>query len=174
MLSLLLYILLHDHNAKSTLALFAGLCLIHHLLRYAVEKHEHCGPTVCDDMFPHLKANMLEPNDNTSNVLQGAMTLGRIPREATLRLSVELSTALTSETTASTVYRDSADAANGATELAGTAARAVTEQYHSALRLQNMTGQVQLAATFLTCMNCRLPFSCVKKYSSRHQNEIDY
>ena len=70
------------------------------------------------------------------------MTPGRIPREATLQLSVELSTALTSETTASQVYRDTADAANGAIELAGAAASAATVQYQSALRLQNMTGQV--------------------------------
>lgn len=70
------------------------------------------------------------------------MTPGRLPREATLELSVELSTALTSETTASELYRDIADARNGAVELAGRASRAVTEQYQSALRLQNLTGQV--------------------------------
>lgn len=70
------------------------------------------------------------------------MTPGRIPREATLQLAVELSTALTSETLASQVFRDTADAASGSIELAGSAASAATEQYQSALRLQNMTGQV--------------------------------
>lgn len=74
--------------------------------------------------------------------VQGQMTSGRIPREATLQLSVELSTALTSETAASELYRDTADASNGAVELAGRAVSAATEQYQSALRLQNMTGQV--------------------------------
>ena len=63
-------------------------------------------------------------------------------REATLQLSVEMSTALTSETTASELYRDTIGASNGAVELAGRAGRAATEQYQSALRLQNMTGQV--------------------------------
>lgn len=70
------------------------------------------------------------------------MTPGRIPREATLQLAVEMSTALTSETTASELYRDTGDASSGAVELAGKAAAAVVDQYHSALRLQNMTGQV--------------------------------
>ena len=74
--------------------------------------------------------------------LQGAVTSGRIPREATLQLSVEMSTALTNETTASELFRDTADASNGAVELAGRASRAATEQYQSALRLQNLTGQV--------------------------------
>ena len=74
--------------------------------------------------------------------LQGAVTIGRISREATLQLSVEMSTALTSETTASELFRDTTDASNGAVELAGRASRAATEQYQSALRLQNLTGQV--------------------------------
>lgn len=81
-------------------------------------------------------------------LLQGAVTSGRISREATLQLSVELSTALTSETTASQLYRDTADASNGAVELAGRAGRAATEQYQSALRLQNLTGQVFWLSVF--------------------------
>ncbi|KAL3153047.1 hypothetical protein ABBQ38_012071 [Trebouxia sp. C0009 RCD-2024] len=72
---------------------------------------------------------------------KGSVTPGRIPREATLQLAVEMSTALTSETTASELYRDTGDASSGAVELAGKAAAAVVDQYHSALRLQNMTGQ---------------------------------
>ena len=74
--------------------------------------------------------------------MQGSVTPGRISREATLQLSVEMSTALTSETTASVLYRDTADASRAAVELAGKAAAAAVDQYHSALRLQNMTGQV--------------------------------
>lgn len=74
--------------------------------------------------------------------LQGAKTSGRIPREAMLKLSITLSTALSSESTTSELYKDANDAAAGAIDLAGAAASAVTEQYQSAIRLQNMTGQV--------------------------------
>lgn len=74
--------------------------------------------------------------------LQGAKTSGRIPREATLQLSLTLSTALSGESTTNELYRDAADAAAGALDLAGAAASTVTEQYQSAVRLQNMTGQV--------------------------------
>lgn len=53
-----------------------------------------------------------------------------------------LSTALSGESTVSEVYKDASDAAAGAVDLAGSAASTVTEQYQSAIRLQNMTGQV--------------------------------
>lgn len=92
-----------------------------------------------------------QPTVGVLHYIQGAMTSGRIPREATMQLSVELSTALTSETAASQLYRDTADASNGAVELAGRAVSAATEQYQSALRLQNMTGQVWGPLAECTC-----------------------
>ena len=76
--------------------------------------------------------------------MQGAKTSGRIPREATLKLSLSLSTALSSESITSELFKDANDAAAGALDLAGAAAFAATEQYQSAVRLQNMTGQVRL------------------------------
>lgn len=77
-------------------------------------------------------------------VMQGAKTSGRIPREATLKLSLSLSTALSSESVTTELFKDASDAAAGALDLAGTAACAATEQYQSAVRLQSMTGQVRL------------------------------
>ena len=94
------------------------------------------GSQMCTHQYPPYSWSMVCCN------LQGAVTFGRISKEATLQLSVEMSTALTSETTASELYRDTADASSGAVELAGRASRAAMEQYQSALRLQNLTGQV--------------------------------
>ena len=78
--------------------------------------------------------------------MQGAKTSGQIPREATLKLSLSLSTALSSESVATELFKDASDAAAGALDLAGTAAFAATEQYQSAVRVQDMTGQVRLRA----------------------------
>lgn len=74
--------------------------------------------------------------------MQGAMTAGRLPKEASIRLSITLATALTGESTTSMVFRDMSDADKGAVELAGSSTSNVVEQYQSAARLQNMTGQV--------------------------------
>lgn len=93
-----------------------------------------------------------QPSDCDMATLQGSVTPRRISREATLQLTVEMSTALTSETTARGLYRDTADATSATVELAGKAAAAAVEQYHSALRLQNMTGQVNKhTERFLPC-----------------------
>ena len=73
--------------------------------------------------------------------LQGAKTSGRVPREATVSVSIILATALTGESTTSMVFRDAAEA--NAIEVAGSSAAAAAEQYQSAVRLQNMTGQVK-------------------------------
>ena len=70
------------------------------------------------------------------------MTAGRLPKEASIRLSITLATALTGESTTSMVFRDMSDAEKGAVELAGSSTSNVVEQYQSAARLQNMTGQV--------------------------------
>ena len=75
--------------------------------------------------------------------MQGAKTSGRVPREATVSVSITLATALTGEATTSMVFRDAAEAENGAIEVAGSSAAAAAEQYQSAVRLQNMTGQVK-------------------------------
>lgn len=75
--------------------------------------------------------------------LQGAKTSGRVPREATVSVSITLATALTGDSTTSMVFRDAAEAENGAIEVAGSSAAAAAEQYQSAVRLQNMTGQVK-------------------------------
>ena len=75
--------------------------------------------------------------------MQGAKTLGRVPREVTVSVSIALATALTGESTTSMVFRDAAEAGNGAIEVAGSSAAAAADQYQSAVRLQNMTGQVK-------------------------------
>lgn len=75
--------------------------------------------------------------------MQGAKTSGRVPREATVSVSITLATALTGESTTSMVFRDAAEAETGAIEVAGSSAAAAAEQYQSAVRLQNMTGQVR-------------------------------
>ncbi|KAL0026873.1 hypothetical protein WJX77_008203 [Trebouxia sp. C0004] len=72
---------------------------------------------------------------------KGAKTSGRVPREATVSVSITLATALTGESTTSMVFRDAAEAEDGAIEVAGSSAAAAAEQYQSAVRLQNMTGQ---------------------------------
>lgn len=72
---------------------------------------------------------------------KGAKTLGSVPREATVSVSITLATALTGESTTSMVFRDAAEAGNGAIEVAGSSAAAAADQYQSAVRLQNMTGQ---------------------------------
>lgn len=90
--------------------------------------------------------------------LQGAKTSGRIPREATLKLSLSLSTALSGEATTSQLFRDSNDAAAGSIDVAGAAAAAATEQYQAAVRLQNMTGQV-CQIQFQTAWPLRLVFN---------------
>lgn len=74
--------------------------------------------------------------------MQGAKTSGRVPREATVSVSITLATALTGESTTSMVFRDAAEAETGAIKVAGSSAAAAAEQYQSAVRLQNMTGQV--------------------------------
>ena len=74
--------------------------------------------------------------------VQGSMTEGRVPKEASVKLSVLLATALTPETTTSMLFKDAADAEAGAVEVAGRAARDAAGQYQSAVRLQNMSGQV--------------------------------
>ena len=96
-----------------------------------------------------------------------------------LKLTITLSTALSSESSTSELYKDASDAAAGALDLAGAAASAVTEQYQSAIRLQNMTGQVTLLLNSCVesshcccfgrcCHTCYLRVTTLGSYIPKH------
>lgn len=89
-----------------------------------------------------MKPDQIFCGARSKHFVQGAKTSGRVPREATISVTITLATALTGQHTSSMVFKDAADAENSANEIAGRAAAAAAEQYQSSVRLQNMTGQV--------------------------------
>ena len=83
-----------------------------------------------------------------------------------MSVSITLATALTGESTTSMVFRDAAEAETGAIKVAGSSAAAAAEQYQSAVRLQNMTGQVKCSgccARLYMDQSPAAPMSCLVK-----------
>jgi hypothetical protein len=77
--------------------------------------------------------------------VQGARTAERLPREALLQLGVTLGTAVSDAPAQATeLFASIEHAREGATALAGTAARAAAGGYASTMRLQAMMGEVRM------------------------------
>lgn len=109
-----------------------------------------------------MKPDQIFCGARSMRFVQGAKTSGRVPREATISVTIALATALTGEHTNSMVFKDAADAENSANEIAGRAAAAAAEQYQSAVRLQNMTGQVTISC-FISPLSSNLHVSKCKR-----------
>lgn len=90
--------------------------------------------------------------------LQGAMTEGRFPREATVQLAMTMGTSVGGEAGQMSRLFSSIDRAQeGVAELAGSSAAAAAQLYESTARVQALTGQVRPR---ITCCQNRSNLAC--------------
>jgi hypothetical protein len=92
---------------------------------------------------------------------QGVMTEGRIPKEATVKLEVRMGSAVGGQAQPqSRVFSSVAEAREAAPGLAGGVAKAATDAYVSAVRLQSLMGEVGLRSKANFSQNGRVPWGC--------------
>ena len=95
--------------------------------------------------------------------LQGAMTDERVPQEALVQTGVSLGSAVGGEPQQqAALYASLDDAQAGAVAVAGAAAQSATEGYASAVRLQQMMGQVGHPAPLKHKVVLLSPTDCCK------------